>query len=274
MATYAIGDVQGCFNELMRLLDRIHFDEKKDTLWFAGDMVNRGSQSLDVLRFIKSLGDKHKTVLGNHDLHLLAVAYGSPLHSNDTFDAILTAPDREELIHWLRCRPLFFYDENLGYGIAHAGLAPSWDLHTALRLAHEVEVMLQSASSQFFLKTMYGNQPDYWEENLSGRERLRCIINYFTRMRLCYPNGRLELAYKGLLKDKPDDLVPWFQVPERLNKELKIIFGHWAALGGRTDVPRVYALDTGCVWGNSLTALRLEDEQRFSIECGDCKPEG
>jgi bis(5'-nucleosyl)-tetraphosphatase (symmetrical) len=268
MAIYAIGDVQGCFSELMQLLDKIHFDENNDILWFTGDLVNRGKHSLEVLRFIKALGDKHTAVLGNHDLHLLAVVGGAKLKENDTLDAILTAPDRDELINWLRFRPLFHYDEKMGYAIAHAGLAPFWGLHKAKALAEEVESILRSDSPERFLKVMYGNQPDYWEDSLSGNERLRCIINYFTRMRLCDSNGRLDLSYKGTLQNKPDGLVPWFDVPHRLNSNVKIIFGHWAALGGHADVANVYALDTGCVWGNSLTAMRLQDERRYCVNCG------
>jgi bis(5'-nucleosyl)-tetraphosphatase (symmetrical) len=268
MTIYAIGDIQGCFTEFMKLLKQIQFDAHKDTLWFTGDLVNRGQQSLEVLRFIRDLGDNHKTVLGNHDLHLLAVAYGSKLHDKDTLNAILTAPDREELIDWLRHRPLLYYEEHIGYVLTHAGLAPFWDLAKAQALAKEVEVVLQSDSPAFFLNVMYGNQPDYWDDQLGGVERLRSIVNYLTRMRFCYSDGRLDLTYKGQIKDKPENLLPWFDVPHRVNANLKIIFGHWAALGGKADVQNVYPLDTGCVWGNSLTAMRLGDERRYSVECG------
>ncbi|TAK77056.1 MAG: symmetrical bis(5'-nucleosyl)-tetraphosphatase [Gammaproteobacteria bacterium] len=266
MTTYAIGDVQGCFAPLQHLLAHISFDPAQDTLWFTGDLVNRGPQSLEVLRFVKTLGDKHKTVLGNHDLHLLAVAYGvRTLHPADTLDAILTAPDREELIDWLRHRPLLHEDQE--YVMTHAGLAPEWDREQARLLAQEVEVVLRSETPALFLEQMYGNKPDRWDDQLTGIERLRCITNYFTRMRFCDADGRLDLNYKGDMAGKPKDLIPWFEVKNRANADVKIIFGHWAALDGKADAPNVYPLDTGCVWGNCLTALRLEDKKRFAVKC-------
>lgn len=269
MTTYAIGDVQGCFAELQKLLAEIHFDPNEDTLWFTGDLVNRGPQSLAVLRFVKLLGEQHKMVLGNHDLSLLAVAYGvkSP-HRSDTLDEILTAPDRDELIDWLRHRPLLYADKKSGYVMTHAGLAPAWHLKQARLLAQEVEAVLRGSTPQFFLQNMFGNQPDHWDDHLSGMERLRCITNYLTRMRFCYHDGRLDLSYKGEIAGKPADLLPWFNVPDRKNANVKIVFGHWAALNGKTDAPNVYALDTGCVWGNCLTAMRLDNEQRFAVRCG------
>lgn len=268
MSTYAIGDIQGCFNELKNLLNHIHFDATKDTLWFTGDLINRGKQSLEVLRYIRDLGEQHKMVLGNHDLHLLAVYYEVQEPSKqDTINDILQAPDCDDLINWLRFRPLFHYDETLGYALAHAGLAPSWTLEKAKQLTKEVEAVLKSDSPQFFLQAMYGNHPDYWNDDLTGIARLRCITNYFTRLRLCYRDGRLDFTYKGTLKDKPAHLIPWFDVSNRANASLKIIFGHWAALGGKVDVSNVFALDTGCVWGNRLTALCLDNEKRFSIAC-------
>ena len=268
MATYVIGDIQGCFAELQKLLIEIQFDAKKDSLWFTGDLVNRGPHSLEVLRFIKALDDCQQTVLGNHDLHLLALAYGvSKQRASDTLTDILSAKDKIELIEWLRHRPLLHADHTNTYVMTHAGLAPFWTLSQAKSLAHEVETILQSDSPDFFLAHMYGNQPDHWQENLAGIERWRCITNYFTRMRLCYADGRLDLAYKGDLNRKPKDLIPWFDVSHRVNKEIKIIFGHWAALQGKADMPNVYPLDTGCVWGNCLTAMRLEDQQKFSVKC-------
>ena len=248
------------------MLKQIQFDIEKDTLWFTGDLVNRGLHSLDVLRFIKSLGVKQITVLGNHDLHLLAVAYGvANMQSGDTFNEILSASDRDELINWLRFCPLLH--DAAGYVLTHAGLAPSWSLPEAIKLAREVEQILRGDSPEYFLANLYGNQPDCWSDQLSGIERLRCIINYFTRMRFCYPDGRLDLSFKGKISNKPQELIPWFQVNTRVNTDLKIIFGHWAALGGQADVPNVYPLDTGCVWGHCLTAMRLEDEKRFSVKC-------
>lgn len=268
MTTYAIGDIQGCFAELEKLLVQINFNSDEDILWFTGDLVNRGPQSLEVLHFIKSLGEQHIVVLGNHDLHLLAVAYGVRAgHRDDTLDAILTAPDKVELIDWLRHRPLLHHDKSSGYVMTHAGLAPCWRLNEARLLAQEVEAALRNPAPELFLKHMYGNEPTQWNENLSGAERLRCIINFLTRMRFCHADGRLDLTYKGQIAGKPQDLIPWFDVPNRANANEKIIFGHWAALGGKTDAPNLYALDTGCVWGNCLSAMRLEDEKRFSVHC-------
>lgn len=267
MSTYVIGDVQGCMHELEALLTHIAFHPGNDTLWFTGDLVNRGPRSLDVLRFVKSLGDKHIVVLGNHDLHLLAVAYGvRALSPQDTLEPILIAPDREELMFWLRHRPLL-HDE-ADYVMVHAGLAPVWTRADAQALAREAEDLLQSDDPSTLLKNMYGNTPDHWQANLNGMERARCIINYLTRMRYCYADGRMELAYKGTIENKPGGLIPWFDVPNRVNRDVKIIFGHWAALDGKADVPNVYPLDTGCVWGRKLTAMRLDDEKRFSVNYG------
>lgn len=269
MATYAIGDIQGCYAELEKLLTQIEFNPAQDTLWFTGDLVNRGPRSLEVLRFVKSLGDKHITILGNHDLHLLAVAFGvRELHRGDTLNDILVAEDKDELLAWLLHRPLLHYDKSTGFVMTHAGLAPAWSLAKSRQLAQEVESILRSDSAHEFFKNMYGNSPDYWDDKLTGFERMRCVINFFTRMRFCYADGRLDLAYKGEIAGKPNELIPWFDVPDRVNASEKIIFGHWAALGGKTDAANVYPLDTGCVWGNCLTALRLEDEKRFSVRCG------
>lgn len=268
MPTYAIGDVQGCYIALQKLLKHIQFDPARDRLWFTGDLVNRGSHSLEVLRFVKGLGDRQKTVLGNHDLHLLACAYKQhPGWKEDTFKEILEAPDREELIDWLRQQALFHYDDELGYSLVHAGLAPAWDASKARALSQEVETMLQSPQIEDFLGHMYGNTPDAWDESLSGWDRLRTITNYFTRVRFCYPDGRLELSDKGPADSPQLRILPWFRLPERASEEMKIIFGHWAALGGITHTPRVYSLDTGCVWGFKLTAMRLEDEKRFGVGC-------
>ena len=263
MSTYAIGDVQGCFSTLERLLDKIEFDPDFDTLWFTGDLVNRGPQSLETLRFIKNLPRK-KIVLGNHDLHLLAVAhYKRKPMKEDTLDAILTAPDRDELIHWLLQQPLL-HDEH-DFVMVHAGFAPAWDLVIAKKLAHEVEAILQSEQRYEFFQHMYGNHPEHWDPHLTGWDRIRCITNYFTRVRFCQPDGCLELNTKESMTTPTNGLIPWFRFPHRANAEFKIIFGHWAALGGVTNSRNTFALDTGCVWGYSLTAMRLEDEQRFSV---------
>jgi bis(5'-nucleosyl)-tetraphosphatase (symmetrical) len=267
MAIYAIGDVQGCFAELEKLLRVIQFDPAQDTLWFTGDLVNRGPRSLETLRYIKSLGNQQKVVLGNHDLHLLAVALETrPARRGDTFDEILHAPDRHELIDWLRHQSLCHVSED-GFVMVHAGLAPSWTIEKAHALSREVETMLQGDRCLELLNNMYGNEPDYWNDDLQGIPRLRCIINYMTRLRFCYADGRIDLAYKGDISNKPAKLIPWFQAPHRVNAKQKIIFGHWAALGGQTDMPNLYPLDTGCVWGNCLTAFRLEDEKRFNVKC-------
>ncbi len=263
---YAIGDVQGCLSVLLRLLDHLQFDERNDILWFCGDLVNRGPQSLETLRFIKNLGDQHIVVLGNHDLHLLALAQGThPGWKEDTLQPILEAPDRDELITWLSQKPLLHHDEQSGYVMVHAGIAPAWDLPTAKRLANEVESVIRGQNSAGFFQNMYGNEPEQWSEQLQGWDRLRCITNFFTRLRFCHRDGRLELKTKGTLEKSSSDLVPWFKVPSRANADLKILFGHWAALGGVTNVPNTYALDTGCVWGRELTAMRLEDEKRLSV---------
>jgi bis(5'-nucleosyl)-tetraphosphatase (symmetrical) len=268
MATYAIGDIQGCFNSLEKLLREINFHPDKDTLWSTGDLVNRGPQSLEALRFYKSLGDKHKMVLGNHDLHLIALHYRTRRsQSDDTLDPILTAPDGEELINWLRHRPLLIYDSSLNYVMTHAGIAPAWSLEKAQALAREVEIILQSASPESLLQNMYGNTSDEWRDELTGIERWHCIINYFTRMRFCYSDGRLDFAYKGGIAGKSSQVIPWFEVESRVNASVNIIFGHWSALGGKVNLPHLFPLDTGCVWGGCLTAMRLEDNNRFSVAC-------
>ncbi len=269
MATYAIGDIQGCFFALEKLLQKINFDAKKDTLWLTGDLVNRGTQSLETLRFVKNLGKKQKCVLGNHDLHLLARAHGASHvgHRDDTLQPILAAPDRDELIDWLLHQPLLHHDDSLGFVMIHAGLAPSWDLLTAKRLAHEVENILQSEQRHEFFRHMYGDEPAQWNEALQGWARIRCVINYFTRARFCYADGRLDLKTKENMSVADTHLIPWFKLPKCAHADLNIIFGHWAALGGVTNTPHVFALDTGCVWGYSLTAMRLEDGERLSVQC-------
>lgn len=266
MSTYAIGDIQGCFKTLEKLLVHIRFDLTEDTLWLAGDLINRGPKSLETLRFIKSLGNRHKVVLGNHDLHFLAVAHGAhPGWKEDTFEDVLHATDRDDLISWLQQQPLIHHDDQLNYTMVHAGLACNWDLPTALALGNEISSVLKSGQALNFFHHMYGSQPDFWTDELKGWNRLRCITNFFTRVRFCYPDGRLELETKGTLAAKPDNLIPWFKVANRKNADLNILFGHWAALSGVTDTPKTFALDTGCIWGNALTAMRLEDQKRFQV---------
>jgi len=268
MAVYAIGDVQGCYSALIKLLQKINFNSAADKLWFTGDIVNRGSQSLETLRFIKSLGEQHCTVLGNHDLHLLAVAHGAHAgFPGDTLQPILAAKDRDELIDWLCRRPLLHHEDN--FLMLHAGLAPNWTLLDAKKYAREVEMVLQNNNQRMdFFRNMYGNFPDQWSEDLTGVDRLRCITNYLTRARFCYPDGRLALKLSENVSANTAEFYPWYKLPNRKIVEQNIIFGHWAALGGVTNTEKIFALDTGCVWGFSLTAMRLDDGQRFSVGCG------
>ncbi|HSN71572.1 MAG TPA: symmetrical bis(5'-nucleosyl)-tetraphosphatase [Steroidobacteraceae bacterium] len=261
MAVYAIGDVQGCCDELERLLQEIGFDASRDQLWFAGDLVNRGPRSLDTLRFVRSLGDSAVTVLGNHDLHLLAVAI-SPrrkVKSKDTIDDILAAPDRDELLDWLRHRPLLYHDVELGRTMVHAGFVPQWDLATATACARELEIALQDRmSARALFDGMYGDQPDRWSDDLGGVARLRFITNALTRLRFCNADGRLDLKYKGAIDDAPGGLMPWFKVPGRRSRDLRIVCGHWSAIGYH-DADGILAIDTGCVWGGQLCAVRLDE---------------
>jgi bis(5'-nucleosyl)-tetraphosphatase (symmetrical) len=273
MAVYAIGDVQGCYDELLQLMETFCFDEACDHLWFTGDLVNRGNQSLEVLRFVKSLGNRATIVLGNHDLHLLAVATGvSHLRAKDSFMDVLEAYDRDSLLSWLLQRPLLHHDARLGYTLIHAGLPPQWDLPIAQACAAEGERLLRSGDATGFFQRMYGDEPREWRDDLGGMERLRFIINCFTRLRYCDSRGRLALRNKGIPGSQATDDMPWFQVPDRKSADLKIIFGHWSTLG-RFSGDGVYCLDSGCVWGGSLTALRLDDNEWFSVACeGACVP--
>jgi len=268
MPHYSIGDIQGCFAELQQLLEKIRFDPANDRVWFTGDLVNRGPQSLDTLRWIKNLGKSAIVILGNHDLHLLAVAEGVVAKKNlDTLDDILAAPDRDELCNWLRQQKLIHHDPHLGFTMVHAGIPPQWDVPTALARANEVEAQLQSPNYIEYLRHMYGNQPDQWSDNLQGWDRLRLITNYFTRLRFCTPQGTLELINKKEAEHAPPGYFPWYQVLHPANQTEKIIFGHWAALSGRTNIENIFALDTGCVWGHCLTAMRLEDQKLFQVPC-------
>ncbi len=265
MSTYAIGDVQGCYEPLCRLLERIAFDPARDTLWFVGDLVNRGPESRHTVRFIRSLGERAIAILGNHDLHLLAVAAGvRKPHREDTLDGILNAPDREALLAWLRQRPLMHAAD--GYAMVHAGLLPQWDVTRALALAAEVEAALRSDRHEELFHHMYGNTPAKWSDELQGYARLRVIINAMTRLRLCTPEGEMEFGHKTDPGSGPAGYLPWFDVPGRASRGAKLICGHWAALGLvlRDDV---FAIDSGCVWGRELTALRLDDRQVFQCGC-------
>jgi len=271
MATYAIGDVQGCFTTLMTLLEAISFDRSQDRLWFAGDLVNRGPQSLEVVRFVKSLGNRAVTVLGNHDLHLLAVAYsGRSIKAKDTITDILEAPDREALLTWLRHRPFLHYDAALETVMVHAGLPPQWTLRQARACAKEVASHLQSTSFISFLHHIMGNNAAAWPASRDDPQRLPYITNCFTRMRFCDDQGHLELDAKGPPGTQPEPYLAWFHHAHRASAQMTTVFGHWATLGAYT-APGVYALDTGCVWGQELTALCLETKVRTSVPCAESR---
>jgi len=257
MAVYAIGDVQGCFTTLQTLLERIDFDKTNDILWFTGDLVDRGPQSLEVLRFVKNLGNHAVVVLGNHDLHLLAVANEvATAKPHNTFQAVLDAPDRQELTDWLASRPLLHHDAGVGIALVHAGLLPQWDLNDAKRLAREVEKALAD-SREMLLKDLFGDLPDEWNDDLHPPDRWRTIINAMTRLRYCDRDGRMALRYNKPPTEKPSHLLPWFDVPGRRSYDSMIIFGHWSTLGICRD-KNFIALDSGCGWGGNLTAVRLD----------------
>ncbi|MBF0265477.1 MAG: symmetrical bis(5'-nucleosyl)-tetraphosphatase [Gammaproteobacteria bacterium] len=262
MSIYAIGDIQGCYDSLMKLLERIKFDDANDKLWFAGDLVNRGKSSLQTLRFIKSLGKRAKVVLGNHDLTLLALAYTDTHIKKHTLDDVLKAPDREELLYWLRHQKLYIYSKKRKVSLAHAGVYPLWNISQALSHAHEVEQELRSESFIDFLNVMFGSYPVNWQDNLEGWDRLRFIINAFTRMRYCDSLGNLQFKDNGPVGTQQKHHVPWFKLPQRCNKDLPILFGHWSTLFGKSKTENVYALDTGCLWGGQLTALKLPKKGR------------
>ena len=267
MATYAIGDIQGSYNEFRRLLDLINFNAK-DKLWLVGDIVNRGPDSLLLLRFLRAMNDAVVAVLGNHDLHLLVVAEGfAKAQPGDTLQGVLNAPDRDELLYWLRHQRLLHVSGD--YVMVHAGLLPSWSVIQAANLAQEAESFLHNKDHEEFRKFcshMYGNQPDQWSACLEGYERIRVIINAMTRMRICTYDGRMNFTFKGRVEDIPIDYLPWFDVPGRASKEATVICGHWSALSLQVK-SNLIALDTGCMWGGSLTAIRLEDRRVFQVPC-------
>lgn len=259
MAFYAIGDVQGCFDALRTLLDKLRYDPVRDKLWFTGDLVNRGPQSLEVLRLVSSLPNT-EAVLGNHDLHLLAVASGqAPQKKSDTFEDVLTAPDREILLSWLRNRPLLLHDLHSDCTLVHAGLLPEWDFVTAQRLAHEAEQAITRSQHSELFTHMYGDTPDQWRDDLAGWARLRVIINAFTRLRYCDRDGHMDLRPKGRPGQQPTHLLPWFQVPDRKSRAMRIVFGHWSTLGV-WNADGVLGIDSGCLWGGRLTAVRLDTD--------------
>lgn len=275
MATYAIGDLQGCYASLLRLLEKIKFDDTKDTLWFAGDLVNRGPDSLSTLRFVKSLGDSAITVLGNHDLHLLAIAAKHKKTKDSRIKDIIKAEDSDELLHWVRHQPLLHHDPHLNYTMVHAGIYPKWSIKKAIKYAHELEDVLRSEYYIEFIYHMYGNLPDKWDKELTRWKRYRFICNSFTRMRYCEKDGTLNFKSHGAPGIHPKNTLPWFDVPKRKAENDRIIFGHWSTLG-KINKHNVYALDTGCVWGGELTALRIDTDiaEYTSITCsGDANPE-
>jgi bis(5'-nucleosyl)-tetraphosphatase (symmetrical) len=265
MPTYAIGDLQGCHASLQALLERIEAADPGARLWFAGDLVNRGPQSLATLRQVMALGTRATVVLGNHDLHLLAVAHGiRGLHRSDTMAEILAAPDSDELLDWLRHRPLAHWAD--GHLLGHAGVLPQWSAQQTRALAGEVESALRGAGWVDFLREMYGNTPLRWDDALQGSARLRCVVNGLTRLRFCSADGEMEFAAKEGLDAAPPGFMPWFEVPRRQTADVTVVFGHWSTLRLMLR-PNLIALDTGCVWGGRLTALRLHDRQVLQVEC-------
>ena len=260
--TWAIGDLQGCLDSLLCLLPQLPTDAR---LWMPGDLVNRGPRSLDSLRWAIAQGERLVAVLGNHDLHLLAVAAGiRRAHRTDTLDDILGAPDRDALIDWVRSRPLAHFER--GWLMVHAGVLPQWSVARTLELAGEVHRVLSGPDWMAFLREMYGNEPSAWSDSLRGNDRLRVIVNALTRIRFCTPDGRMDFAAKEGVDHAPDGHLPWFEVPGRASAGTPIVFGHWAALGFM-DRPDLLSIDTGCVWGRQLTAVRLSDRAKRSVDC-------
>ncbi len=269
MATYAIGDLQGCDREFTALLEKLEFSHD-DHLWLVGDLVNRGPESLRLLRRVNAMQDQCTIVLGNHDLHFLAIYFGGHRAGrSDTFDELLAAPDAADLAHWLRCQKLMHLDRQAGYVMAHAGIPHIWGLPFAQELAHEVERVIaggdDETSYQTYFQLMYGNEPDCWSNELTGMLRLRSITNYFTRIRLIDESGKLEFTHKGTLDDAPAGWQPWFAFYPVDAQRPQILFGHWAALDGITGRDDIVALDTGCVWGRSLTAMCLETGKKTAL---------
>ncbi len=269
MAVYAIGDLQGCYEPFRRLLDKIDFDPDRDRLWLTGDLVNRGPKSKKTLRFVRSLGDAATTVLGNHDLHLLALAHDIGVNTNrfDSMWKILAADDCDEMLDWLRTRPLAHYSAELETLMVHAGLPPQWTVAKALKRAAEVEAALRGPDYSGFLEQMYGNKPDRWSGKLKGHERLRFIVNCLTRVRMITRDGRLDMSHSGPPRTARKGLVPWFAAPDPAWAGTRIVFGHWSALGLVVE-DDIVGIDTGCVWGRQLTAVRLDKRPRVrQVEC-------
>lgn len=272
MPTYVVGDIQGCYSNLRELLDRVSFNQDQDKVWFAGDLVNRGPDSLKTLRFIISLGDSAVTILGNHDLHLLAVANGDKRHNRktDTLNQILDAPDCDELLDWLRKQKLIHRDKKLGYTMLHAGIPPQWSIKKAVKYAKEVETVLAGDDFKDYLNQMYGNKPIRWSKKLAGVDRLRFITNCFSRLRYCEQDGAIDFEYKCQPGEQPDSLTPWFALEQRASKKERIIFGHWSTIGGMDFTKyNVFPVDTGCLWGGKLTAMQIDLDEPIlhQVEC-------
>ena len=266
MAEYAIGDIQGCYDRLREVLARVDFSPSRDRLWVAGDLINRGPSSLETLRYIESLGSSAEVVLGNHDLHLLAVALGGhQTRRKDTLEGILDAPDHDRLVAWLRQQKLCVYDPGRRLLMAHAGLPHVWSVEQALANAGEVEAVIADDRAQEYFTHMYGNQPERWAPGLTGMERWRVITNYCTRMRFIAEDGRLELTTKESADSAPAGFAPWFEYPR--SDDVRVIFGHWASLEGNTGSDRFIGLDTGCVWGGALTMMNLDSGEKIHCDC-------
>lgn len=266
MATYAVGDIQGCYEEFARLLDTIDFQTGRDHLWILGDLINRGPDNLSVVRRVMEMGSSAIVVLGNHDLHFLAVHRGghNPNRS-DTFGDLLDSPHVDDISDWYRYQPLVHRDKVLGYAMVHAGIPHLWKLKRTMELAAEVEEVMRGPSCERYFRELYGNVPDRWSDRWDGMERWRIVTNYLTRMRLINCNGTLDFSHKGAIADAPKGFSPWFKLRARQPLKQKLLFGHWAAIEGKTGDDRIIGLDTGCVWGRSLTCLRLDDGRRFSV---------
>ena len=271
MTVYAIGDIQGCVLPLEALLEKLDFDPNKDNLWLTGDLVNRGPHSLRTLRLVKELDTCVVAVLGNHDLHFLAVAEKiKPYHPQDTLKQFQKAPDRDELIAWLRQRPLVHSDEQLKAILVHAGVYPSWSRKQLIRYAREVECKIRGDEYQSFLQEMYGKHPIRWEDDLTGWSRIRFITNVLTRMRYCDAKGNLDFTHKGSPASQPQKLIPWYAHPDMKCQKWRIVFGHWSSLG-YTQNNNIISLDSGCVWGNKLTAVRLDMDRTVLAGQVDCE---
>lgn len=266
MTDYAIGDIQGCYDRLRDVLAKVDFSPSRDRLWVAGDLINRGPSSLETLRYIESLGTSAVVVLGNHDLHLMAVALGGhETRRKDTLSDILEAPDLRGLINWLRQQNLCIHDPARNLVMAHAGLPHIWSVDQAMGYAREVEEVIRGPAAEEYFTHMYGNQPECWDDRLAGMDRWRVITNYFTRMRFIAEDGTLELATKESEDDAPEGFAPWFRFPRR--DDTRVVFGHWAALEGKTGIERFIGLDTGCVWGGALTMMNLDSGERIHCDC-------